>query len=850
MGTQFLDLDRTPKNVKSELGLTGGTTYGFWANPPYGDVRLAITADETPPTELGKGIYLSCSKSEGVIESIPVPSSGTVWAWAENHDLVRGAILAVDKDVHGPGAGAGGRGGGVYFPEPPLVFAGASLAAARTARDTHFAAAGNADDLARYQGDQFLGIILKPNAGDQVVETYLPGESGNAYDNTKWIDRGSSSVTDAHIDSRIASPARANNPAGTFGDARIPPGIARDTEVVDLAGALLATLDLFQYNAATNALSLAPGNQFPQRWSTIPVNTPIVRGKVVEHGGAYFGCITAHNRGGTGPDGDAANWTLLSNFRGAWAAAFYPAGSFVTHAGLPWMATEGVVNTDPPPNAVANTKWLLLGSAPRSVVTGAINQNIPSTANGNTYALTGSTARTFFLPNASGAGEVADGWEVVLANRSSAALTITPNGADRINGTGSLAVPAGEAVKLQKYTTGRWAVIADSGKGSGGSDFAPTKANLYEAVKAIFLHNTAVSADDANNELDFAVGAAGALADNSIAPIKALAEGDSADVTAARQKAWRQRLGSSSIGLVANALPAVAAHNTGDTLIIGRGGATVVPFREVDEPATELTDTVAGDVMMLLAAGWTRIGNLFSGGIAAAAAQASANALRDRLVVSLTQGNFYGGNADDIQETYHINVQSMPGAFSTANIVQIWIGDPGISRVVSQTWDPEQTQRVVEFEIDATVANNLASNNLLTIGDELGIELRLIAPGSVELYREAFDFPLIAKPATVGTVDQTARDAAAAARAVADAATTPAEAATIANARAAAVAGPVLIISNIASYDATQNRFEDSSGNEVVVPNGSIVTLTQAVYDAAVADADFTPNANSIFLTR
>ena len=68
--------------------------------------------------------------------------------------------------------------------------------------------------------------------------------------------------------------------------------------------------------------------------------------------------------------------------------------------------------------------------------------------------------------------------------------------------------------------------------------------------------------------------------------------------------------------------------------------------------------------------------------------------------------------------------------------------------------------------------------------------------------------------------------------------------------RVRAVAGPVIIVSNIASYDASQNRFEDSSGDEVTVPDGSIVTLTQAVYDAAVADSGFTPNANAIFLTR
>lgn len=58
-----------------------------------------------------------------------------------------------------------------------------------------------------------------------------------------------------------------------------------------------------------------------------------------------------------------------------------------------------------------------------------------------------------------------------------------------------------------------------------------------------------------------------------------------------------------------------------------------------------------------------------------------------------------------------------------------------------------------------------------------------------------------------------------------------------------------LIISTITSYDAAQNRFEDSSGNEVTVPNGAIVVLPQAAYDAAVSDADFTPNAAALFLT-
>ena len=122
------------------------------------------------------------------------------------------------------------------------------------------------------------------------------------------------------------------------------------------------------------------------------------------------------------------------------------------------------------------------------------------------------------------------------------------------------------------------------------------------------------------NDLDLLDAPSVEIADASITPVKMLAD------TAARDREWRALWGSSSIGLVANALPAVNLHNIGDTLIIGRGGATVVPFREIDAPSTELTATVAGDVMMLLAAGWSRVGNLFSGGIAAAAAQAAADA--------------------------------------------------------------------------------------------------------------------------------------------------------------------------------------------------------------------------------
>lgn len=71
-----------------------------------------------------------------------------------------------------------------------------------------------------------------------------------------------------------------------------------------------------------------------------------------------------------------------------------------------------------------------------------------------------------------------------------------------------------------------------------------------------------------------------------------------------------------------------------------------------------------------------------------------------------------------------------------------------------------------------------------------------------------------------------------------------------ADGRAILEGSPVIIVSNIASYDAAANQFEDAAGNGVAIPDGAIVTLPQAVYDAAVADADVTPNPDAIFLTR
>ena len=101
------------------------------------------------------------------------------------------------------GTGGGGRGGGIFFATPPRVFTGNNFAAARTARDTFFALTANADELATYQENQYLGIVLQNRTGNRVIETYFPGNEGKAYSNTQWIERGEA-ASDAQIDARVA----------------------------------------------------------------------------------------------------------------------------------------------------------------------------------------------------------------------------------------------------------------------------------------------------------------------------------------------------------------------------------------------------------------------------------------------------------------------------------------------------------------------------------------------------------------------------------------------------------------------------------------------------------------------
>lgn len=389
-------------------------------------------------------------------------------------------------------------------------------------------------------------------------------------------------------------------------------------QATDAAGALLATLSQFTYNASTNTLTFAIGDNtilpakaransaahktewltrfgaaseddVPEEWTDIANGDTVGLGKIVIHSGAYFGCITGHTKGSTGPDGDPTNWTLLSNWRGDWSAAWYPAGAFVRHAGLPWVATAVVAISDPAPDAATNTKWLQLGATQATVVSAAVNTIIPASGRGNTYVQTGSTARRFSLPDASGGSSVPVGWEVVCANRSSADMNIAPDGADTINGSAALDLPAGEAVRLQKTADGQWTITADTRQGSSSS--SPS-----------------------------------GIDDNSITPDKAQAD------TAVRRAAWRARLGSAHIGAVTS-LPALNSVNDGDIVdfVQDASGQSFVDLRSQD---TTQTDAKAGDVMQVLTLRstktWVRLGNLIAGSILAQNNEARVENLEDQ----------------------------------------------------------------------------------------------------------------------------------------------------------------------------------------------------------------------------
>ena len=163
--------------------------------------------------------------------------------------------------------------------------------------------------------------------------------------------------------------------------------------------------------------------------------------------------------------------------------------------------------------------------------------------------------------------------------------------------------------------------------------------------------------------------------------------------------------------------------------------------------------------------------------------------IENTAILELHPAVIYGGNSDDPQGTYHLSVQT-PAPIPDAILADVYFSGERVSR---GGFTSNEKQQTIQFEIGGVAARNLVNNDQLVIGTTLIVTLVLHAAGNREVFRTAIDVPVVAKPATDPDVDQTARDAAAAAErnaatalALADAAPTVAESTAIADARAAA----------------------------------------------------------------
>ena len=375
-------------------------------------------------------------------------------------------------------------------------------------------------------------------------------------------------------------------------------------------------------------------------------------------------------------------------------------------------------------------EWLeRLGAA---ALAGAVSYNtntiIPGTADGWLYRATGATTRLLSLPNASGAGEVHDRFSVIAANGSTADQQISPNGADTIGPNAGLTLEPGRAVQLVKVATGQWIVVADTKDETGSAmAFAPTKENLYAAVKAIFGHNTAVTADDEDSELDFATGAAGALDDDSIAAIKARAS------DAGGKKAWRLRIGAWHLDVTdSSILPAVANYNPPDGVLLGQSGDTSVSFADISDRSTALTAGVAGDLMLLLGRGWVRVGNLFTGGAAVAAVREAAEAAQLEADTVIQAGPEFVHN-ERAARNLNVHVRHPLNAYSTARLMSVAVsGQPP----VYVEYDHTVLEQWVDAEVGATVLQNIWDQTVSTgtpprpqlyrVGTYIPVEIRLL----------------------------------------------------------------------------------------------------------------------------
>ena len=98
-------------------------------------------------------------------------------------------------------------------------------------------------------------------------------------------------------------------------------------------------------------------------WGNLALNFAFRVGNVVRRLGRYYICIKANSKAVVGPDNDATNWQPITNFSGAYDAAYYyHAGEWVIYDSKPAFAMMNVIPTDPVPDHADNTKWFVAGS--------------------------------------------------------------------------------------------------------------------------------------------------------------------------------------------------------------------------------------------------------------------------------------------------------------------------------------------------------------------------------------------------------------------------------------------------------------------------------------------------------
>ena len=183
-----------------------------------------------------------------------------------------------------------------------------------------------------------------------------------ATDTTGWAELGTGGTTEAIPE---ATPQEVTDRSGTgyVSARRLPPsaggsdGVATSVSISLSGTTLTASVGRSEGAALTDTVDLASLEEWRGAWSGLAGQTLRV-GDLVEHTDRYYLVRVEHTRGNSGPDTNSAQFALLNSWGGTYDSdTFYHAGSFVAHSGGIYVNTSDVLDTDPDPDSVTNTKW-------------------------------------------------------------------------------------------------------------------------------------------------------------------------------------------------------------------------------------------------------------------------------------------------------------------------------------------------------------------------------------------------------------------------------------------------------------------------------------------------------------